>query len=83
MHYTKSFSCITNVHVYFYTDAVAFSRAHFGAGTGPIYLNNVGCTGGENKLINCPWDFSVRCYGGHSWDAGVRCQGTHYYSFEM
>ena len=64
--------------VYFFlvlTDAVAFHSAHFGAGIGPIHLDNVGCTGNESHLIDCLRSPSVRCYYGHSDDAGVRCQG--------
>ena len=57
------------------TDAVAFGSAHFGAGAGTIYLDNVGCTGSENNLTDCPRSSSVYCAGGHSEDAGVRCQG--------
>ena len=57
------------------TDAVAFSRAHFGAGIGTIYLDNVGCTGSETRLIDCTRSTTVSCSGGHSEDAGVRCQG--------
>ena len=56
------------------TDAVAFSRAHFGGGTGTIYLDNVGCTGSETRLIDCSRS-SVSCTYGHAEDAGVRCQG--------
>ena len=56
-------------------DAVAFSRAHFGAGTGPIHLDNVGCRGNERNLTDCPHSSSIYCYRGHSEDAGVRCQG--------
>jgi len=64
-------------HDYFVsTDAVAFSRAHFGAGTGTIYLDNVGCSGSEANLIDCSRSTSVSCSSGHSEDAGVRCQGT-------
>ena len=64
-------------HDYFIsTDAVAFSRAHFGAGTGTIYLDNVGCSGSEANLIDCSRSTSVSCSSGHSEDAGVRCQGT-------
>ena len=61
------------------TDAVAFSNAHFGAGTGTIYLDNVGCTGSETNLTSCPRSSSVYCYRGHSEDAGVRCQGLDYW----
>ena len=57
------------------TDAVAFSSAHFGAGTGPIHLDSVDCSGDENYLIDCPRSSTVTCYNGHSEDAGVRCPG--------
>ena len=67
------FSCSTlNLTI----DAVAFSRAHFGAGTGTIYLDNVGCTGSESRLIDCTRSSSVSCSSGHSEDAGVSCQGS-------
>ena len=58
------------------TDAVAFSSARFGAGTGTIHLDNVGCTGHEANLIDCTRSSSVYCYRGHLEDAGVRCQGS-------
>ena len=58
------------------TDAVAFGSAHFGAGTGTIYLDDVGCTGSENNLVDCSRSPSISCSLGHSEDAGVRCQGT-------
>ena len=58
------------------TDAVAFSNAHFGAGTGTIYLDDVSCTGSETNLIDCSRSSTVICYRGHSEDAGVRCQGN-------
>ena len=62
------------------TDAVAFSSAHFGAGTGPIYLDNVHCSGSENNLTECLHSSNVTCTSGHSEDAGVRCQGIHLYA---
>ena len=55
---------------------MAFSGAHFGAGAGPIYLDDVGCSGSESSLLDCSNSSIVSCYGGHSEDAGVRCQGT-------
>ena len=58
------------------TDAVAFSNAHFGAGSGTIHLHVVGCTGVETNLTACPEVHSgIYCLQGHSEDAGVRCQG--------
>ena len=61
------------------TDAIAFSNAHFGAGTGPIYLDNVDCSGSESNLIDCQHSPSVYCRYGHNEDAGVRCQGKFAY----
>ena len=52
-----------------------FASAHFGSGTGTIYLDNVGCTGSENRLIDCSRNSVVTCSNGHLEDAGVRCQG--------
>jgi len=54
--------------------AVAFSNAHFGAGVGPIYLDNVHCSGSESNLTDCSRSFTVSCNSGHREDAGVRCQ---------
>ena len=59
------------------TDAVSFSSARFGAGVGPIYLDNVDCNGSESNLTNCSYSSIFSCYNGHSEDAGVRCQGRH------
>ena len=65
----------TDINIYTTpTDAIAFTNAHFGAGTGTIYLDNVGCTGSENNLIDCPRSSIVSCTSGHTEDAGVRCQ---------
>ena len=62
---------------YILTDAVAFHSAHFGAGTGPIYLDDVRCHGSESDLIYCPRASAryFQCHNGHLEDAGVRCQG--------
>ena len=65
------------------TDAVGYNNAHFGQGTGKIYLDGVSCTGHETNLLDCSRSSTVRCSGGHSEDAGVRCQGTleNYFSY--
>ena len=63
-----------------FPDAVAFQRAHFGAGVGAIFLDNVGCSGSESNLLACARSWAVNCYRGHREDAGVRCQGSLFWS---
>uniref|UniRef100_A0A3B3U6H9 SRCR domain-containing protein n=2 Tax=Poecilia TaxID=8080 RepID=A0A3B3U6H9_9TELE len=53
----------------------ATSSAHFGQGTGPIWLDDVRCTGNEPQLSEC----QHRGFGihncNHGEDAGVVCEG--------
>ena len=56
------------------TDAVALTGARFGAGAGPIYLDEVGCTGSESNLFNCSRSSFVSC---RQRGAAVRCQGRY------
>ena len=51
--------------------------AHFGAGSGQIWLDNVGCSGSESSIVNCPhrgWSVE-NCL--HYDDASVICSGTY------
>ena len=45
----------------------------FPEGTGNVWLDNVGCTGTEEKLVDCPFNTVGNNSCGHSEDASVRC----------
>ena len=62
----KLFECLYSL------GAVSTTNARFGQGTGPIYLDNVSCSGSESRLIDCNYDPDTRDCG-HSEDAGVVC----------
>ena len=61
-----------------FPDAVSAPQsAHFGAGTGHIWLDNVGCSGSESSIVNCAhngWGVE-NC--GHSEDASVICSSKY------
>ena len=54
-----------------------FLRAHFGQGSGPIWLDNVVCESDESRLIDCPRHGEGEDLGGqnctHEEDVGIRC----------
>lgn len=47
----------------------------FVPGTGPIWLNQVECTGKEEALWDCQFQFSEGKESGHQEDVGVVCSG--------
>ena len=53
-------------------DATAVSNAGYGQGTGPIFLNNLRCTGTETNILSCPGG-AVTSTCTHRDDAGVNC----------
>ncbi|KAI3363757.1 hypothetical protein L3Q82_001371 [Scortum barcoo] len=52
------------------------TSAHFGRGTGPIWLDNVECTGLESALSHCRHPNFGENNCGHGEDAGVICLGA-------
>ena len=53
----------------------AYSNAHFGAGSGPIFLDDVQCSSSSNQLLECPSRPILTHNCAHSADAGVSCEG--------
>ena len=57
--------------------AVAYARAQFGQGSGPIWMDYVRCSGTEARLIECTYD-SDTSEDSHNEDAGVQCPPGNY-----
>ena len=61
------------------------SSAHFGSGSGPIWLDDLGCNGNEADIDQCSkannvWG-SNNC--NHGEDAGVICGKVTFYNYEV
>ena len=78
----KLYSPNNDLLLYIYcVGATYYSNAHFGQGSGPILLDNVGCSGGETRLLDCANYGGVGLYSSscsHDDDAGVRCNGKFF-----
>ena len=63
------------LHLFYVIDGIAYSNAHFGSGSGPIFLDDVQCTSTSSQLLECYSRpiLSHNCI--HSADAGVGCEG--------
>ena len=71
-----------------YSGAVAsYGDAHFGQGSGTIWLSDVNCTGREDSLSRCShngWGSLLSC--SHEQDVGVVCQREYaavYFMFDF
>ena len=58
------------------TGGTPYSDAYFGAGTGPIYLDDVACTSNASQLLECGSRPILVHDCDHSADSGVGCEGV-------
>ena len=61
------------------TGGIPYSNAFFGAGTGPIYLDDVVCTSSSSQLLECSSSPVLTHNCDHRADAGVGCEGMFSY----
>ena len=54
---------------------IPYNNAFFGAGTGPIYMDDVACTSSASQLLECSSRPILQHNCRHSSDAGVGCEG--------
>ena len=72
MQYTHSYLSI-------FTDATAYSNAHFGHNANIIIaLDDLACTTAQTRLIDCTHDTNTGDCS-HSDDAGVQCVSSKYF----
>lgn len=62
---------VTRLFIFLLNTAGARTIISFGRGTGPIHLDDVGCSGEEDNLLDCPHTTNHNCL--HHEDVGVRC----------
>lgn len=55
----------------------AMSQAHFGQGSGQIWMDSVQCSGSETYLTHCTHEGFGSHNCGHNEDAGVVCEGIN------
>ena len=61
----------------FYSPVRAYRSAHYGHGTGPIWLSKLACFGNESNLFECAQLNSSTKNCTHSDDAAVECGYYH------
>ena len=68
---------LCGIYCQFPLDGVeAFTGSQFGGGTGPIFLDQLHCSGTESSLLQCNQLTGLGLHScDHSQDAGVRCSG--------
>ena len=74
--FSRMCKCLLKCSIFCNTGGIPYRNAFFGAGTGPIYMDDVACTLSASQLLECSSRqiSSHNCL--HSADAGVGCEGN-------
>ena len=72
---------ITNAVIFCHIGSTAFRNAHFGPGSGGIFMDDVHCSGSESQLRDCPHISNQTC--DHDEDASVQCQTGSGYALSI
>ena len=65
------------MNFYIHLAGTVYHNAHFGTGSGPIFLDDVQCTSNSSRLLDCPSRPILFHNCLHSDDAGVGCEGLN------
>lgn len=69
---------LQSISILLRTIATAYrSTVMFGQASGPIFLENLRCSGDESAIFDCPQSVLGLHQCDHSQDAGVQCNGTY------
>ena len=60
-----------------YSNGTARTSAHFGQGTGRIWMDDLRCSGNESSIFDCDYDGWGSHNCSHAEDAGVECSGQN------
>ena len=55
--------------------ALALTKAQYGEGYGPVYLDEVNCSGTEASIVHCGHIGVANTNCGHAEDAAIICKG--------
>ena len=50
------------------------TSSQFGEGSGAVLISDLGCTGSEQSLLDCPHTVYVGSYCSHTRDVGLKCE---------
>ena len=77
MNHFELITCsLINIFASLPDEVEAFSGSHFGGGMGPIFLDQLDCSGTESSLLQCNRFAELGLHScDHSKDASIRCLG--------